>query len=180
MLKQIPNLITGLRLVLVPVVWYYLYQREYEWALFYGVIASASDSVDGYLARRLKAESRFGAIADPIADKALLSGSYLMFWIGREIPSWLPALVIGRDILILGCALFVWKFTTIRDFPPSVWGKLSTFIQIMTGLVILLKRSLGGDIYLHQLEPWALIVCGAVTLWSGIHYSWTLYQRLRT
>ncbi len=180
MLRHVPNLITGLRLALVPLIWYYLYQREYEWALFYGVIASASDSIDGYLARKLKAESRFGAIADPIADKAMLSGSYLMFWIGREIPSWLPAIVIGRDILILGCAIFIWKFTTIRDFPPSVWGKLSTFIQIMTGLVILLKRSLGGDIYTHKLEPWALLICAATTLWSGIHYSWTLYRRLRT
>lgn len=180
MLRHVPNLITGLRLVLVPVIWYYLYQREYERALFYGIIASASDSVDGYLARKLKAESRFGAIADPIADKAMLSGSYLMFWIGREIPSWLPAIVIGRDVLILCCALFVWKFTTLRDFPPSVWGKLSTFIQIMTGLVILLKRSLGGDIYTYKLEPWALMICAATTLWSGVHYSWTLYRRLRT
>jgi cardiolipin synthase (CMP-forming) len=179
-LRHLPNLITGLRLVLVPVVWYYLWQREYERALFYGVIASASDSIDGYLARRLKAESRFGAIADPIADKALLSGSYLMFWIGREIPSWLPAIVIGRDVLILCCALFVWKFTDLRDFPPSVWGKLSTFIQIMTGLVILLKRSLGGDIYLHKLEPPTLVFCAVVTLWSGIHYAWSLYQRLGT
>ncbi len=178
MIRQIPNLITGLRLVLLPVVWYYIWQREYELALLVGFFASASDAVDGWLARRLKAESRFGAIADPIADKLLLSGSYATFWIAREIPSWICAIVIGRDLLILLVAILVWKFSTVRDFPPSVWGKLSTFIQIITGLVILVNRSLGGDIYIHRIEPWALYLCAAVTLFSGCHYAWTVYRRL--
>ena len=180
MLRHIPNIITAIRLVLVPFVLYYIWQREYEWALFYGVIASASDSIDGYLARRFKVESRFGAIADPIADKTLLTGSYLTFGIAREIPAWLPVIVVGRDVLILISAFCLWKFTAIRDFPPSVWGKLSTFAQIMTGLVILLNRSLGADIYLHKLEPPVLAICAAITLWSGAHYTWTLYRRLQS
>ena len=167
MIRQIPNLITGLRLVLLPVVWYYIWQREYELALLVGFFASASDAVDGWLARRLKAESRFGAIADPIADKLLLSGSYATFWIAREIPSWVCTIVIGRDLLILLVALLVWKFSTVRDFPPSVWGKLSTFIQIITGLVILVNRSLGGDIYVHRIEPWFLYLCAATRSYQG-------------
>jgi cardiolipin synthase len=176
----LPNLITVLRLILVPFVFYSIWQREYEWAILVGFFASASDALDGYLARRLKAESRFGAIADPIADKVLLSGSYLTFWIAREIPWWLPAIVIGRDVLIVACAVFIWKFTSLKDFPPSVWGKLSTFVQIMTGLVILGARSLGSDIYIHKLEHWSLLLCAAATIWSAIHYSWTLGKRLHS
>lgn len=179
MLRHLPNVITGMRLLLVPFVFLYIWKREYELALFLGTIASISDVVDGYLARKWKVESRFGAIADPIADKALLSGSYLTFWIAREIPSWLPAIVVGRDVIMLTCAFLVWKFTSLRDFPPSVWGKLSTFIQIMTGLVILVNRSLGADIYTHRIEWWTLAFCGLVTSFSALHYSWTLYGRLR-
>ena len=179
MIRQIPNLITGLRLVLLPVVWYYIWQREYELALLVGFFASASDAVDGWLARKLKAESRFGAIAYPIADKLLLSGSYATFWIAREIPAWICAIVIGRDLLILLVAVLVWRFSKVRDFPPSVWGKLSTFVQIMAGLVILAGRSLGSDIYIHRLETPVLWVCAAVTLWSGQHYAWTVYRRLQ-
>jgi cardiolipin synthase len=179
-IRHIPNLITGLRLVLLPVVWYAIWEREYEKAILVGFFASISDALDGYLARKLKAESRFGAIADPIADKLLLSGSYATFWIAREVPAWLPGIVIGRDLLILLVALLVWRFTKVRDFPPSVWGKFSTFVQIITGLVILLNRSLGGDIYTHRVEPWFLWGCAAVTLWSGFHYAWIVYRRLTT
>ncbi len=179
MIRHIPNLITGLRLVLLPVVWRYIWQREYEMALLAGFFASASDAVDGWLARKLKAESRFGAIADPIADKLLLSGSYATFWIAREIPAWICGIVIGRDVLILLVAVLVWRFSKVRDFPPSVWGKLSTFVQVMAGLVILVNRSLGSDIYIHRLEPWVLWVCAGVTLWSGFHYAWIVYRRLQ-
>lgn len=177
--RQIPNLITGLRLVLLPVVWYYIWQRNYELAILVGFVASLSDAVDGYLARRLKAESRFGAIADPIADKLLLSGSYATFGLAREIPWWLPTIVIGRDLLILVIAVLILRFSKVRDFPPSAWGKFSTFVQIITGLVILLKRALGGDIYWNRIEDVFLWLCAAVTLWSGFHYAWTVWKRLQ-
>jgi cardiolipin synthase (CMP-forming) len=177
-IRQLPNLITGLRFVLLPVVWWYIWQREYEIALLFGFIASASDAIDGWLARKLHAESRFGAIADPIADKLLLSGSYATFWLAREIPAWICAVVIGRDLLILLVAGLVWRFSEVRDFPPSVWGKFSTFVQIMTGLVILVRRSLASDIYFYHAEQWVLWICAAVTVWSGIHYAWVVYARL--
>lgn len=179
MVRHIPNLITGLRLVLLPVVWYYIWQREYERAILVGFFASASDALDGYLARRLKAESRFGAIADPIADKLLLSGSYATFGLAREIPWWLPTIVIGRDLLILAIAVLILAFSKVRDFPPSAWGKFSTFVQIITGLVILLKRALGGDIYWNRVEIVFLWGCAAVTLWSGAHYAWVVWRRLQ-
>ena len=179
MKKHIPNALTLLRILLVPVVWWCIWQREYEKAILSGFFAGISDALDGYLARRWNATSRFGALADPIADKLLLSGSYLMFWLAREIAPWIAAIVIGRDLLILGVALIAWRFTRLRDFPPSVWGKVSTLIQILTGLVILVNRSIGSDIYTYRLEWWMLYACAAVTLWSGIHYAGTVWKRMR-
>src|SRR5258706_3271907 len=120
-----------MRIVLVPVVWYCIWQREYEKAILYGFFASVSDVLDGFLAVRGTVTSRFGALADPIADKLLLSGSYLTFWLAREIEPWIAGIVIGRDLLILGVALIAWRFAQLRDFPPSVWGKASTLIQIL-------------------------------------------------
>lgn len=173
MLRQVPNLLTLLRILLVPVVWKLLWDREYERAIVVGFVATITDALDGWLARKLKAESRFGAYMDPVADKLLLSGSYLIFGLDGVIPGWLMYAVLGRDILILVFALLARLFTNLRDFPPSALGKLSTFIQIITGLVILINASLGGDIYTYRLKQWSEWICLAVTAWSGLHYLYT-------
>lgn len=179
MLRHLPNLLTILRIALVPFVLYLIWQREYERAMVFGFFASITDSLDGYLARRLQATSRLGAMLDPVADKLLLSGAYLLFGLDRVLPWWLPAIVIGRDLLILAVAGLVLRFTPLRDFPPTWWGKRSTFLQIFTGLVVLVNRSLGSDIWTYRVERYALWACAAVTIISAVDYLWRLYRRLR-
>ena len=156
--------------MLVPVVWKLLWDRQYERALAVGFVATITDALDGFLARRLKAESRLGAYLDPIADKLLLGGSFLIFGLDRVIPWWLTAAVLGRDALILLFAAVARAFTTLREFPPSVWGKVSTLIQILTGLMVLVNGSLGSDIYTYKLQQWFQWACLATTAWSGAHY----------
>jgi cardiolipin synthase (CMP-forming) len=170
LISQIPNLISVFRLCLVPVVLRLIWTREYEWALLWCAIAGASDAVDGFLARRLRATSRAGAYLDPSADKLLLSGAYFVFGYNRVIPWWVTAVVFGRDAIMLLFFAVAFSFTPLRQFPPTVWGKLSTVIQIFTALAILLMGivSLGPSEY--TVRNVFLGVTVAATLWSAIDY----------
>ena len=75
--------------------------------------------------------SRLGAYLDPIADKVLLSGTFLVLALTGAIEPWLAAVVLGRDLIILAAAGVLYLATARRNFPPSPWGKISTFVQIV-------------------------------------------------
>jgi cardiolipin synthase len=171
LIRLLPNLISLARLVLVPVVLRAIWLREYEWALVWCAVAGFSDGLDGFLARRLRATSRLGAYLDPVADKLLLSGIYLTLGLDRVIPWWLTAVVFGRDALMLLAIGFAMRFTHIRDFAPTFWGKLSTSIQIVTALVVLVDRTgfFGQSTRILEETMIALTVVG--TGWSAIHYT---------
>jgi cardiolipin synthase len=178
-MKHVPNLLTGFRLLLVPVIWKMFWDREYGTGLALGAVASVSDVLDGWLARKFSATSKIGAYLDPVADKLMLSGTYLIFGLDRVIPAWLMWIVLGRDVLILLMAAIAYLFTSVREFPPSRWGKLSTLIQILTALVILVNRAVIFDVITYKLERWAEWACAAVTLFSGAHYVWLAIHKLR-
>ncbi|HEY4360796.1 MAG TPA: CDP-alcohol phosphatidyltransferase family protein [Bryobacteraceae bacterium] len=130
-MKQIPNLLTGSRILAAPYLFWLLAQREWHTAVWLMLAISITDVADGYLARKLGASSRVGEVLDPIADKLLLGGSYLTLWWIGAIEGWLTAIVFGRDALILLAAGVAFLMSQKpRRFPPSVWGKLSTFCQI--------------------------------------------------
>ena len=98
---SIPNAITIFRIGLVaPIVWLLL-NTNYGAALLLMVVASLSDALDGWLARRFNWRSSFGAAIDPFADKLLVGSMFVVFWIQSHIPSWLVLIVLSRDILIL-------------------------------------------------------------------------------
>ena len=178
-MKHVPNLLTALRLVLVPFIWKLLWDREYEYGLALGAIASITDALDGWVARKFSATSKIGAYLDPIADKLMLSGAYLIFGLDRVIPAWLMWIVLGRDALILLFAAGAYLFTKIRDFPPSRWGKLSTLVQILTALVILVNRGIIFDLITYKIERWMTWLCAAITILSAMHYLWLAIGRLR-
>ncbi len=180
MIRTIPNLISLARLILVPVILNEIWDRRYGPALAWCFVAGASDALDGFLARRLNATSRVGAYLDPIADKLLLSGSYLVLGFDRVIPWWLTAIVFGRDAIILGFAAYAMLFTKIRDFRPSIWGKISTAVQILTILEILLARVSYWDRFPKWFENSLITLTIAATLWSAIHYAWTALRMLRS
>ncbi len=179
MIRTLPNLISLARLCLVPVILILIWNRLYERALVWCFVAGISDGLDGYLARRFHATSRAGAYLDPIADKLLLSGTYLVLGVDRVIPWWLTAMVFGRDLLILGFAGFAILFTKIRRFEPTVWGKLSTAIQIFTALAILLGRATMWGEFPRILEWLMILLTVAATGWSAVHYGWTGWKMLQ-
>jgi cardiolipin synthase len=174
-LFTLPNLFTLARLLLTPFVVLAILNASYGRGLVLFFLAGISDVVDGFLARRLGESTPAGAYFDPVADKILLSAIYIALGIVHAIPWWMVGLVFGRDILILAMAAYGLLFTSVRKFPPSVWGKISTFLQIAAALVVMGARD--GIPAPVGLALWLMV---AGTIWSGVHYLWQGIHILRT
>ena len=149
--------------------------EDYEAVLWVAFGAGLSDGVDGWLARKLDATSRYGAIVDPLADKVMLSGIYPSLAAVGLLPWWVALLVIGRDAVIVAGALSYHAIYGRYDMAPSQWGKGSTFLQIVFALVLLAQQVL-------QLVPGAVLLglqyaVVIAALVSGIHYVTTWGQR---
>ena len=117
------------------------------------------------------ASTAAGAYFDPIADKCLLSGVFMALAAAGIVPWWLVAIVIGRDLYILLGARILMAFTKIRKFPPSVWGKASTFVQILTVSCWLARDAFPAPA-LRAIGAGVMWPCAAATVWSGLHYTW--------
>ena len=171
----LPNLFTLARLILTPFVVLAILNAHYGRAIVLFFAAGITDVIDGLLARRLGESTPAGAYFDPVADKILLSAIYTALGVVRMIPWWMVALVFARDILILAMAAYGLLFTSVRRFPPSVWGKISTFLQIGAALVVMGARD--GIPAPVELALWLMV---AGTAWSGVHYVWQGIHILRT
>ncbi len=130
-MKHLPNLLTAARLALTPYLFWLMVRHEYRTIIPWFIVIGVTDVVDGFLARRFHASSRLGAYLDPIADKVLLSGTFLVLALTGAMETWLAVVVLGRDVVILAAAGVLYLSTGRRNFPPSPWGKLSTFVQIV-------------------------------------------------
>jgi cardiolipin synthase len=130
-LKYIPNLICVARILLIaPIVWALLDGR-YGLALFLILIAGLSDALDGYLARRFDWRTRLGGLLDPAADKLLMFASFVtLTWIGW-VPVWFTAIVIGRDIIIIGGTVVYQLTVAPVHGEPTGASKLNTVLQIL-------------------------------------------------
>jgi cardiolipin synthase (CMP-forming) len=168
---NIANLLTAFRLALVPFVILAIIHGNHIRAMALFACAAVSDALDGIAARASGATTRLGAYLDPIADKCLLSGVFVALAVAGLAPWWFVAVVFGRDLYILAAAAFLLSFTTMRSFPPSVWGKVSTFVQIVTVLVWMVRDAVPTP-WLDALARSTLWPCAGFTLWSGIHYTW--------
>jgi cardiolipin synthase len=129
--KHLPNLLTAARLALTPYLFWLMVRHEYRTIIPWFIVIGVTDVVDGFLARRFNASSRLGAYLDPIADKVLLSGTFLVLALTGAMEGWLAVVVLGRDVVILAAAGVLYLASGRRNFPPSPWGKLSTFVQIV-------------------------------------------------
>ena len=137
----IPNLFTLLRVAMTPFIVLELARGQYMIAGWTFGAAAFTDTLDGYISRRFGSQSRVGQYLDPIADKLLLSSIYVGLMLGHAIPVWLVGVVFGRDIWILLLSGIALRFTKFRDLQPSVWGKASTFAQIMTAVGVMAARA---------------------------------------
>jgi cardiolipin synthase (CMP-forming) len=173
-LFNLPNLFTLARLVLAPFIASDILNGRYGRAIILLFAAGFTDVIDGFLARRFQISTRVGAYFDPIADKILLSVIYISLGLAGAIPWWMVAVVFGRDVLILAMAAYGLLFTSLRKFPPSVWGKISTFFQIAAALVVM-----GARAGIPAPVTLALALMLAATVVSGLDYIWRGMGMLR-
>lgn len=168
-MRHIPNILSGARILAAPYVCWLLWQREYPAALLWMWIVGATDWFDGYLARKLKAQSKLGAMLDPIADKLLMAGAFLTLALTGAIPLWVAWLVLGRDAVILTFAIVVLAFTNVRrEFPPTLAGKMSTGGQI---LYVLAVTATAAGYIPAAIPDWGVYAMATVTAWSSVDYA---------
>jgi len=175
--RDIPNLITIARaLLVVPTAWA-LVEHQYALALMLFLVAGISDGLDGLLAKQFDWHSRLGGILDPLADKALLIACYAaLSWTGL-LPVWLFVLVVLRDVVIVAGAV-TYHFRIARlDAEPTLVSKLNTLMQIVLVLAVIVQQASGWG-QREWLDPLIYLVT-ATTLWSGIDYVITWSRRAR-
>jgi cardiolipin synthase (CMP-forming) len=169
LLRHLPNLITALRILLVVPLCWLIDTARYDGALVIAAVAGLSDAVDGFLAKRYGWQSWLGGILDPIADKLLLMAAFLWLAFVGDVPIWLAALVIGRDLVIVGGAVAYYYLIGHFDASPSRLSKLTTLVQIVFVLGELLRLSLIMDVP-DIVRSAALAVTALLTVASGVHY----------
>jgi cardiolipin synthase len=167
---NLANLFTLSRLALTPLIVRDILDGRHTRALVFFFIAAWTDVIDGWLARSSRSDSQTGAYLDPIADKCLLSGIFLAFGAASIVPWWFVAIVFGRDLYLLLAVAAMLALTKVRKFPPSRWGKLSTFVQIACAITWMTRNVYPGPV-LNGLASAMLWVSAAFTLWSGLHYT---------
>jgi cardiolipin synthase (CMP-forming) len=136
-LRQIPNLLSFLRLICAPITGWLILRNRLEAALLLSCAAGVTDWIDGYVARRLGAMSKIGSYLDPAADKLLLVIAFVSLGVIGLIPDWLVLLVVARDLVIVIGVALLWKLRGRTEFTPLLSGKLSTAFQIFTVLAVL-------------------------------------------
>ena len=140
-MSSIPNLITGLRFVLVIPISIYIYQGNDLLALILFIVAGLSDGLDGYLARKYNWFSEFGQFADPLADKCLILATLLAFAFSEKLPLSFVYMMLSRDgIILIGAMLHLLLFEN-RQALPNRWGKHYTGWTIALFIIVLIQSS---------------------------------------
>jgi cardiolipin synthase len=164
----IPTAITLARvLASLPLFWV-LMEARYLPAFWLALAAGLSDAADGIIAKRFGWQSVIGGLLDPIADKLLLTSCFLGLWWSGQLPGWLVALVIGRDVVILLGAFAWWRLIGAFKPEPSVFSKSTTFLQLL--LVVMELANLAGYPLAAEWLPAIEAFTGLVTLVSGLDY----------
>jgi cardiolipin synthase len=169
--RQLPNILTALRLCAAPLTAYLILRGQFSTALCVFAFAGLSDFLDGYLARRMGLSSRFGVYLDPAADKLLMLASFVTLTIIHVIPLWLTALIIGRDLAIVMGVGLARLFSLPLEVAPLNIGKASTVVQVGYVALVLLLLALSFD------RPDVVLV-GAIAAGAVTVASWLAYAQL--
>ena len=168
---NIPNAISFARILAVPLGVWLILSESMEAAFWVFLIAAISDGVDGFIAKRFNMVTKFGSYLDPIADKALLVSIYLALGAGGYIPVWLVILVVFRDLLIVGGALFYQTIALNLSMAPLMVSKINTVMQMAYGGTALAAYAFNWNI--TPLLQAASVGVAMTTIVSG-----TLYVRI--
>ncbi len=175
---SIPNQLTLFRLLVLPFTLISMMYRQHDMAFWLFLAAAVTDGFDGLIARRFNQKTALGAFLDPIVDKLFLSSAFFVQALIGAIPWWLTILVLSRDVIIVTTVLVVVLTTGLRDFPPSLLGKVNTMVLFSAMLFVLLNN--------YQAAAWTGVlvegltwVAAATILLSSFHYAVETSRRLR-
>ena len=172
----IPNLLTIVRIALVYPILNNIYLGNFEISIIYFVVASITDGLDGFIARKMNWQTELGTLLDPVADKILLSGSIFILWLNQYIPFYIFVIFFSRDVaILLGAAI---RMTIIEsDTPtPNFLGKLTTTLQIIYIAIIFLKEIIELHFGLLPLDVFIILV----TVLSLVVYTYNWVRDLST
>jgi len=173
----VPNQLTILRLGFLPLFLIATIYGHFRIALAVLLIAALTDALDGFMARRLNQKTALGAYLDPIADKLLISSSFIVLALKGKIVWWLTIMVISRDVMLLTTAAVIILVSGYRKFPPSIYGKLTTFFEIVCVFGAIIGAAFPA-IPLHSAQFALRYIVAFLTVFSGLHYSVTVARRM--
>jgi cardiolipin synthase len=166
--RQIPNLITGLRILLIAPIALALLHHQLRLALGLFLVGAASDLLDGFIAKRFNWQTALGGVLDPAADKLLLATSFVVLAVMHLVPLWLMATAVARDLIIVSGAIAYRLWLGPIEARPSMLSKLNTLCQALFILCVIARQQFS------QPAAWVIVTLGALTFLttavSGIDY----------
>ncbi|HKO19445.1 MAG TPA: CDP-alcohol phosphatidyltransferase family protein [Acidobacteriaceae bacterium] len=179
-LKQfgaVPNLLTLTRLFIIPFLVITILDGRSQLAFALFIVAGISDGFDGLMARWLSQRTRLGEYLDPIADKLLLSTLFLVLTHVNLVPRYVTVLVFSRDLGILLISTLLYVTNVLRDFRPSLLGKLNTIVQIFGVTVVMVEQVWPGQ-HLGTLRSGLLRSVAVLAPMSAAQYAWIVIRRI--
>jgi len=177
--RATPNLLTLARLFIIPFLVISILDGRWRLAFALVMLAGLSDGLDGLFARWLKQHTTLGLYLDPIADKLLLSTLFLVLTHVGQIPRYVTVLVFSRDFGILLISTLLFATNTLRDFRPSFFGKLNTFVQIVAVVGVMASHVFAIPC-LNQLDTLLLRATAVLAPLSAAQYAWIVIRRVST
>ncbi len=165
---NIPNILSIFRLFVTIFFVLAVNQGKFRLALLLFIIQGVSDLLDGFLARVMNMKTPLGAFLDPIADKAMLVSAYVVLYLHGILPLWLTLVVLLRDVVMASGFLILYRMFGKVRLIPSVYGKTSTFLQILTVVYALWSIERTYDIYLYCITAAFTIVAGILYMVRGV------------
>jgi cardiolipin synthase len=164
---NLPNILTVIRILLVPLFVIFLLKELFVFALLVFTLAGISDGLDGLLAKYYNQRTTLGAYLDPIADKLLLTAAFVSLAVLKIVPGWLTVIVITRDILIV-IGIAVITITDVKfEIKPSLISKCTTVAQLSAIVFTLLNLEISGILMMKDFLYW---LTAGLTITSGLHY----------
>lgn len=176
-LSWLPNAVSLLRIALVAPILLLILDGRFGWALGLFFVAGFSDGIDGYLAKRFDWHTRLGALLDPVADKLLVAGTFITLAYTQQIPVWLAAVVILRDVVIVGGATAYNFIVKPVQGEPTKISKLNTTLQLLFLLLVLSRAGFNWPDKISITVLGASILITVVI--SGVDYVWSWSNRAR-
>lgn len=166
----IPNILTCIRVLLIPVFLVLAYQPSPKcaiWALVVYIVACCTDFVDGYLARKWHQITDFGKFMDPVADKILVLAALMIFVEQGTVPGWAAVIILGREFIV--SSLRMVAAASGKVIAANWWGKAKTCVTMITWILLLLRLDpiMLGSVSLQNLLIWVTVTITAI---SGITY----------